>query len=638
MERQREQGRYKTFVRRTVLVGGAQTALLSILVGRLYYLQVVRSEQYRMLADENRISLRLLAPPRGFILDRNGDTLAGNSQNYRILLVPEQTKTPGMTTKQSVDRTLQDLAKVIPLADYERQRILREVGRKREFLPITVAENVTWEDFSRINVNAPDLPGIVPDVSETRNYPLGPTLAHVVGYVAAVADGDVIDDPVLELPGFKIGRAGIERSSDLMLRGKAGTSHVEVNAHGRVIRELDRLEGRQGQDVFLTIDGPLQQFVTDRLGAEAASAVVMDVVTGDILAMASTPSFDPINFTYGLSKDQWDALVTNQRKPLINKAVSGQYPPGSTFKPMVALAALESNVVGSDHKVFCPGQMELGDRIFHCWKKGGHGNLDMAGALEQSCDVYFYDIARRIGIDRIAEMAKRFGLGTAPNLGLGTERPGLIPTREWKQSKLGQSWQAGETLIAGIGQGFITATPLQLARMCAQLANGGKQVTPRLVLPPDDDGRVGTPTLDTADQAKPLVSPQNLAVVHEGMFRVVNSSRGTAYAARIVQKGLEMAGKSGTSQVKGITLAEREEGLPNINNVPWEEREHAVFIAFAPVGNPRYAIAVLVEHGGGGSSVSGPIARDVLREVQRRDPARKGRKQLAGDNPPGARG
>lgn len=634
----RETGRYKTFTRRSALLMGGQGLLLSALISRLYYLQVVRSDEYRMLADENRISLRLLAPPRGLIVDRNGDVVAGNMQNYRVLLVPEQAKRSGEKLAVSANRTLEALSKIIPLDDFQRQKVLREVGRKPEFVPINVAENLTWEDFSRINVHAPDLPGIVPDVGETRHYPYGPIMAHLVGYVAPVAESDPIDDPLLQLPGFRMGRSGVERKADLVLRGKAGSTYVEVNAHGRAIRELKRVAGHPGREVAITIEAHLQEFATNRMGAESAGAAVVDVHTGDVLALVSTPSFDPTKFAFGLSREEWNGLVNHPRKPLLNKAVTGQYPPGSTFKMVVALAGLEAGIIHAGHRVFCPGHTTLGDRNFHCWKRGGHGALALYEGIEQSCDVYFYDVARRVGIDRIAEMANRFGLGQTPALGLGTERPGLIPTREWKLKRTGEAWQAGENLVAGIGQGFILTTPLQLAAMTAMLANGGVRIAPRLMLPADDPP---PPPWDPDSDPRSLkINPVNLAAVREGMVRVVNSQRGTGYAARIRDKGFEMAGKSGTSQVRGISVTERDEGLPAINTIPWEHRDHALFVGYAPLSAPRYACAVVVEHGGGGSSVAGPMVRDILLQAQKTESNRRRTRQVAeaaATKAPGAR-
>ena len=626
-----EAGRYKTFARRSILLAGAQGLLLTGLGARLYYLQVVESDRYRTLADENRISLRLVAPPRGLILDRHGAAVASNSQNYRVLVVPEQTKRSGDRLSDAVARTLDDLSRLISLDEFDRQRILREVGRKREFVPVTVAENLTWEEFSRLNVNSPDLPGVVPDVGETRHYPMGGALSHVVGYVAPVSEDDIDDDPLLQLPGFRIGRSGIERQADVSLRGKAGSSHVEVNAHGRVIREIERNEGLQGQNVFLSIDAHLQDLAAKRLEGESAGVVLIDVHTGDVLAMASTPYFEPDAFTFGMSRHDWDLLVSNPRKPLLNKAVSGQYPPGSTFKMIVALSALEDGVAHPGHRVFCNGKKKLGNRTFHCWKRGGHGELTMAKAIEQSCDVYFYDIALRAGIDRISEMALRFGLGSSEVLGLGVEQPGLVPSRAWKLARTGESWQAGETLITGIGQGFVLTTPLQLALMTAMIANGGRKVTPRLILPAREDKaeimHAGDAEL-AADSRSLGISGTSMALVQEGMRRVMNIPTGTGFRSRILEPGLEMAGKTGTSQVRSISAAEREAGIVRTADRPWIERDHAVFVGYAPLNDPRYAIAVIVEHGGGGAVMAAPIARDVLLEAQQSKSAER-RNQFA---------
>ena len=617
----RATGRHKAFTRRAVLMCGAQAALLAGLVGRLYYLQVAQSDRYRVLADENRINLQLLAPPRGVILDRHGVVVAGNSQNYRVFLVPDQTRLPGEDVESAVARTLDLLGRLVPIGERSRQRVLRDVRRRREFVPVTVVENLSWQEFSRVNVLTPELPGVAPDVGPTRDYPLGAAAAHVVGYVAPVSANDVVDDPLLALPGFQIGRAGVERGAEEWLRGRAGTSHVEVNAHGHVIRELQRKEGLPGENVSLTIDAELQEFASRRMGEESAGAVVLDVRTGDVLALLSTPAFDPVAFTFGMTQREWDALLSDPRKPLLNKAVSGQYPPGSTFKMVVALAALEAGTVRPGHRVYCPGGRDFGDRRFHCWKRGGHGNLTLPQAIGQSCDVYFYDLAIRTGIDRIGEMARRFGLGGTQDVGLDVERAGLIPTRDWKLARIGEPWQAGETLIAGIGQGFVLTTPLQLATMAAMLANGGLRVTPRLLLPdPGASADAGAAVTDPDAVVEPQslgISKSAMALVRDGMDRGVNAAAGTAFQARIAVPGLEMAGKTGTSQVRSISAAERDEGVIQTHDRPWKERDHAVFVGYAPLHDPRYAISVVVEHGGGGATVAAPIARDILMEAQK---------------------
>ncbi len=612
-----ESDRYKLFTRRAALLAGGQLVLLSALVGRMYYLQVVSRDQYRLLADENRIDLQLLPPPRGRILDRFGAVLAGNRQNYRVLLIAEQTP--------SVEETLARLARFIPIGEAEHRRVMRELSRKRDFVPIMVRDNLTWEQFANANLHSPDLPGVHPDMGELRHYPFAAAAAHVVGYVGEVAKHEQTGDPLLKLPGFQIGKRGIERAYDEILRGKAGNSRVEVNAFGRIVRELRREDGEPGEDLVLSIDAELQRYAGGRMRDDSAAAVVLDVHGGEVLALASTPSFDPNLFTRGIDLREWRALLGNPRKPLLNKAIAGQYPPGSTFKLVTALAALENGVVTPEHRNFCSGSMRLGRSLFHCWKRGGHGWKNMVEAIEQSCDVYFYDLALRTGIDRIAEMARRFGLGEKLGIELIGEKPGLVPGRGWKLALKGEPWQRGETAIAGIGQGFMLATPLQLAVMVARLANGGYAVTPSLVRRAgggagEQEGAEGSAD-PSADRPPSLgLSPASLQIVREGMNRASNSRRGTAYAARIDDPDLALAGKTGTSQVRRISKAERLNRVRKNEEKPWQERDHALFVAFAPVSAPRYAIAVAVEHGGSGARVAAPIARDILLEAQRLNP------------------
>lgn len=607
----KDSSRFKSFSRRVAFLGGGKVLLLSLLVGRMYQIQVVESDKYKTLADENRINLRLLPPPRGTIVDRYGRALAVNQENYRVTLVAEQVR--------DINTMLDTLSGILPLEDYERQRILREVRRRRGFVPVTVRENLDWRDVSRIEVNAPDLPGLSIEVGQIRQYPFAEDFAHVLGYVSAVSEKDVTGDPLLELPGFKIGKNGIERVFDLNLRGKAGNSQVEVNAVGRVIRELSRQEGQPGANLRLTIDRDLQKLTAGRLKEEkSASAVVMDIHNGDVLAMSSVPGYNPNEFVTGLSSKSWSRLINDPYAPLTNKAISGLYAPGSTFKMVVALAALEGRIVAPDHRVFCRGHTQVGNARFHCWKRHGHDWQDMYEAHQNSCDVYFYDIAKRTGIDRIAEMAKRLGFGAKTGIDLPSEKGGVIPTRAWKKALTGTPWQQGETLISGIGQGLILTTPLQLAVMTARIGNGGKAVVPRLIRSVDEDG----------EEVKPIfkdigISKRSLDVVREGMNRVTNARRGTAYRARISEEGMEMSGKTGTAQVRRISKAERETGVLKNHERPWRERDHALFVGYAPSDNPRYAVAVVVEHGGGGSKVAAPIARDLLLETQKRDPANR---------------
>ncbi|MEQ8966408.1 MAG: penicillin-binding protein 2, partial [Azospirillaceae bacterium] len=607
----RDTDRYRSLTRRALVLGGVQTALFGTLAARMYVLQVTEAERYHMLAEENRINMRLIAPSRGQIADRFGVPLAVNNQNFRVLLVAEQAR--------DVEAVLETLSSIVPLDAETRERVIRDVSRRRAFVPVTVADTLTWEQVSRIEVNAPELPGLSIDVGESRAYPEGDAAAHVLGYVGAVSEKELTGDPVLALPDFRIGKTGIERIHDLALRGEAGTSQVEVNAVGRIIRELDRDEGTPGQDIQLTLDMELQAFVQNRLAGErSASAVVMDTVNGEIFALASHPSFDPNRFATGIDARSWQRLLDDPYHPLNNKAVTGQYAPGSTFKMLVALAGLESGAITPDHEAWCPGHMDLGNHRFHCWKRGGHGRLGLIQAVAQSCDVYFYDISKRIGIDAIAEMANRFGLGVETGIDMPSESAGLMPTRAWKQAVIGSPWQQGETLVAAIGQGYVLATPLQLAVMTARLVNGGKAVTPHLTL------REGGPEapLNLPEAPDLGIQPHWLSLVTDSMVEVTEGARGTARASQIETEGMEMGGKTGTSQVRRITKAERATGVLKNEERPWRERDHALFVGFAPIHAPRYACAVVVEHGGGGSSVAAPIVSDILRRTQERGPAR----------------
>ena len=628
-----DQTRLKSFSRRALLLAGAETALMASLIGRMYYLQVVEGERYRTLAEDNRINLRLLAPPRGRIVDRFGTALADNRPNFRVVVVPEQTP--------DLNRTLDDLGRIITVDDEDRARILREVGRRRPFVPITVRDNLSWYHVSRVEVNAPSLPGVSIEMGETRHYPFGEPMTQILGYVAAVSESELNGDPLLELPGFRIGKTGVERRFDAELRGTAGTSQVEVNAVGRVIRELSRDEGKPGRELVLSIDAGLQNFVHQRLlGERSAAAVVMNIHDGEVLALSSAPSYDASAFNVGLSSRQWQDLVNDPLGPLNNKAIAGTYAPGSTFKLVVALAALDAGI-SPGHQVFCPGYLELGRARFHCWKRFGHGWLAMHDGIKQSCDVYFYDLARRTGIDRISEMAMRLGLGSVTGIELPGERAGIIPTRAWKLATIGEPWQGGETLVTAIGQGFVLTTPLQLAVMTARIA-GGLAVHPTLVRgfrdelsdqqdAPESPEATEAPTGEAAaSRFKSLgLSEAHLKVVRSGMDGVTNELHGTAYSSRIEQDEWAMAGKTGTSQVRRISLSERQAGVKKNEDLEWRYRDHALFVAFAPVHRPRYCCAVVVEHGGSGSHSAAPIARDVLIETQRRDPSASGLRPLA---------
>jgi penicillin-binding protein 2 len=587
--------------RRTLLLGGAMGAMVAVLGVRLRYLQVDQADEFKLLAEENRINIRLIPPERGLIQDRNGKIIAANEQNYRVVITRE--------AAGDVDLVLRRLAGIIPMTAEELQQTIEEVESLSAFVPVTVAERLSWEDFSKVALNAPALPGVVPEVGLSRIYPRDQDFAHVVGYVGPVSEKDLEGltepDPLLRIPKFQIGKIGVEKWLEDTLRGAAGTKRIEVNSAGRIMRELERQEGDAGTDVRLTIDADVQNFAQARLGTESAAAVVMDVQTGDLICIASSPSFDPNLFVRGISHTDYNALTENDHRPLANKTVSGAYPPGSTFKMVTALAALEAGVASPDTRVRCPGFIEFGGRRFHCWKRAGHGTVGLERSLTESCDVFYYDVAQKVGIDRIAEMGRKLGLGRRFDIPMSAITEGIMPDKQWKLERHKQDWRIGDTINASIGQGYVLTSPLQLAVMTARLASG-RAVEPRLVR------MVNGQELPIPD-APPLgLSEANLAAVRQGMFEVVNGERGTAKSSRIVEPTLAMAGKTGTSQVRNITAAERAAGVIANEDLPWNRRDHALFVGYAPYDAPRYAIAVVVEHGGGGSTAAAPIARDIL--------------------------
>ena len=593
------------FTRRALVLFGSQLGLAGILGTRMYQLQVVESGEFKSRAERSRIRPRLIAPVRGEIFSRDGTPLAENRQNYRVVMIREQT--------EDIKLSLQKLATLIDLNDERQEELYKEIRKSSPFAHVLISENLTWNQFADINANAPALQGISPEIGLTRHYPQAELASHIVGYVGAPNEEDVKRagpaKNLLKLPGMRIGKSGVESVAETELRGTAGLSRVERNVHGRTIRELFRQEGTQGDELDLTIDLELQKYAIERLGDESGAVIVMDVNDGDVLALASTPGYDPNNFVLGLSQKQWVELRDNEKNPLTNKAVAGAYPPGSTFKMMTLLAALENGLNPSDG-FNCSGALWFGNRFFNCWKRTGHGYMDGVSAIKNSCDVYFYEIAQQVGIDKIAELSRRFGLGVEPEIELTRVKSGVMPDRDWKRAVLGDSWYKGETLNAGIGQGYTTTTPLQLAVMTARLANGGYDVKPRLIR-----GRNGEPIKPLP--LRPLgVNPDNVALVRRAMSTVTNEIGGTAYRSRISAEGKQMSGKTGTAQVRRISAAERATGVLKNEDLPWKLRDHALFVAYAPADKPRYAIAVVVEHGGGGSTVAAPIARDVLLHAQ----------------------
>lgn len=591
----------RRITRRSLMLAGLQASVIGVLGWRMHNLQVSKSDQFRLLADENRIRLRLIPPARGLIFDRNGAPIALNQQNYRVVIVREEAG--------DAAAVLEDLSKLIDLPLEAREKIIAQMLRHSPFSKVPVVEHLNWQDFARVSANAPALPGIITDVGLNRIYPQTNLYSHVVGYVGAVSERDLTriqnPDPVLMSPNFQIGKTGIELKAEEILRGTAGNRRIEVNSSGREIRELARVEGENGADLQLTISNDLQNYAQYRLGEDSAAAVVMDIHSGDLRALASTPSFDPNKFVFGISTTDWNALLNNEYRPLADKTISGAYPPGSTFKMMVALAALEEGLITPDEKINCPGYHDLGNRRFHCWRRGGHGRMDLADSLKQSCDVYYYEISQRVGIEKITAMARQFGYGAAPSLPLPAITSGLAPTKAWKQNRFEEPWRIGDTLNAAIGQGFVLASPIQIALMTARIASGRK-VEPRLIQ------RINA-VPQPLERAESLgIATAHLDHIRLGMFKVTNERRGTAYATRIAEAAMTMAGKTGTSQVRQITAEERAAGVTKNEDLPWVRRDHALFTGFAPYDNPRFAISVVVEHGGSGSAVAAPIARDIM--------------------------
>ncbi|WP_296427747.1 penicillin-binding protein 2 [Yoonia sp.] len=587
--------------RRALVVGAAQLGIVGALGWRLQSMQIEQADQFRLLAEENRINIRLLPPARGLIFDRNGIPIAANEQNYRVVMVREDAG--------DVGEVLARLTELVDIDPENLTRAMEEMQRRSPFVPVTIADRLSWDDVARININTPALPGIQAEVGLSRVYPWGADVAHVVGYVGPVSDYDLsrIDDqdPLLQIPKFQIGKAGAENKLEHTLRGSAGTRQIEVNAVGRVMRELDRQEGIPGKDVQLTLDSRLQSYVQARLDGESAGAVVIDLENGDLRAIASAPAFDPNLFVRGISVKDWVGLNEDKYRPLAAKAVQGTYPPGSTFKMVTALAALEDGVISADETVYCPGYTDVFGIRFHCWKSGGHGNINLHESLKQSCDCYYYEVAQRVGIDKMAIMARKLGLGIKHDLPLSAVAAGLTPDKDWKAKVRGEDWRIGDTVNASIGQGYVLASPLQLAVMAARIATG-REVTPRLVR-----------LIDGVEQPSGLgdslgLNENILRRVRASMNDVCNHRRGTAYSSRIMVDEYRMAGKTGTSQVRRITPEERARGVISNEDLPWERRDHALFVSFAPYDKPRFALSVVVEHGGGGSAAAAPIARDIM--------------------------
>ena len=588
--------------RRSVILGGSMAGVMGVLGWRMRQLGVEQSKQFRLLAEENRVNIRLIPPARGLIFDRRGAALAYNAPIYKIDMVREQAKDP--------EAVLRRLATLIPLSDAEITNALEQMAKRRAFVPVSVAQDLDWTHIAAVSANAPALPGISPELGHYRIYPYADDFSHILGRVGPVSDYDLsrIDDkdPLLLIPRFQIGKTGLENKLERHLRGSAGEKRIEVNSIGRVMRVLSREESSPGVNVQMTTDNRLQSYTLKRIKGESAAVVVMDIHNGDLLTLASAPGYDPNMFVRGISVDNWNALNTDKYKPLLNKTVTGLYPPGSTYKMVSALAALEGGFIKPSEKIHCGGYLEVYSHRFHCWRSGGHGKMDLHNSLKQSCDVYYYDVAQRVGIENMSAMARKLGIGVSHDISLPGVRAGVAPTKNWKFKTKKKDWVVGDSLNAAIGQGFVLASPMQLAVMTARISSGNK-ISPRLVNAIDDHPQ-------PVNGREPLdIDPANLAHVRKAMFAVVNEPSGTARGSHIRAQGMQMAGKTGTSQVRFITKEERARGVIRNEDLPWDRRDHALFVGYAPYDNPRFAISVVVEHGGGGSRAAAPIARDVLK-------------------------
>tara|TARA_B100001121_G_scaffold272288_1_gene258714 strand:- start:4338 stop:6209 length:1872 start_codon:yes stop_codon:yes gene_type:complete len=589
--------------RRMFITGSLKFAIMIGLVSRLFFLQVKENKKYLTLSDKNRIREWKLAPVRGEFHDYFGNVIAGNFEAYQLHLIPEEV--------EDFKYVIYRLKDLLELSDKEFRRVIK---KKREIKPwetLIISDNLSWEKFSKINNHLYDLNGVKPVISISRNYPFKENFTHVLGYVSQANEQDLEDTEIIKknfVPGLKVGKVGLEKSFEEKLIGSNDIERYEVNAYGRRISQLEFQKGKKGKTLKLTLDVEIQKLSNELLKDKAGSICVMDIYTGSIIAMHSSPSFDPNLFVFGISKDNWQLIRNNPMKPLVNKTLQGNYSPGSTIKPIVALSALENGIINTNFTVKCTGKTEMYGQTYHCWKKKGHGFVSLRNAMKQSCDTYFYEIARRLGVDKLSETAKKFGLGEKVfgNL-FEIEKKGLIPNTQWKKNALGRGWLLGETMITGIGQGYIQTTPIQLCLMTAQIANGGYKIYPKIIVDENEE--------QANDKFIPLYKDsRNIRIVQDAMFGSTNEVMGTSYKSRINDPKYQFAGKTGTAQVKKITERDRELDLKTFE-IPYEERDHALYIAYGPYKNPRYALSIVIEHGGNGSTTAAPMAKKLFKLI-----------------------
>ena len=622
--------------RRMFIIGAAKLVVFTGIIARLFSLQITENKKYLTLSDKNRLREWRLPPIRGKFLDYFGNIIAGNLKVYQLHVIPEQV--------ENFKYLMVRLNQILKLSKDEFKRIIKQKENQKSWETLIVSENLTWDQFTKVNYFLHDLTGAKPVLSISREYPFKENYTHVLGYVSEANNDDIINNDAIKnnyVPGLKVGKTGLEKKFESKLIGTNGVKRYEVNAFGKRINQIDYKEGQSGETIRLTIDTEVQKLCNELLSNIAGSISVMDIFTGEIVAMHSSPSFDPSLFIFGISQDDWQLIRNNPLKPLINKTLSGIYSPGSTIKPIVALSALENNIIPKNFKVNCTGKIEMYGQSYHCWKKKGHGYMSLKNAMKQSCDTYFYEIARRLGVDRLNKTAVKFGLGEKVlKETFENEKKGLMPSTQWKKNKLGRGWLLGETLITGIGQGYIQTTPLQLCLMTAQLANGGYKIYPKISVNSNEDSFEDIKTIieknsknsnklkkslveateelfDLVKEKKyqPLYeNPKNIKIVQEAMFASTNEIRGTSYKSRIEDPKYQFAGKTGTAQVKRITEKDRELDLKTIQ-IPYNERDHALYVAFGPYKNPRYALSIVIEHGGSGSAAAAPIAKKLFKLI-----------------------
>ena len=599
--------------RRMFILAAAKTIIFGGIVSRLFFLQVKQNDKYLTLSDKNRIREWKLAPVRGDFKDYFGNIIAGNFEAYELHIIPEEV--------EDFRYTIYRIKDLLNLSDKQFKKIVKKKNEIQPWETLIVSNNLSWEDFSKINNHLYDLNGVKPVISISREYPYKEFYTHVIGYVSKANENDISSNDVIKekfVPQLKIGKTGLEKTFENQLIGTNSIERYEVNAYGRRINQLAFQKGDKGKTIQLTLDTKIQKFTDQLLSGQAGSICVMDIFTGSIIAMNSSPSFDPNLFVFGINQDDWQLIRNDPMKPLVNKSIAGNYSPGSTIKPIVALSALENGIINKNFTVNCRGHkhpLELYGQTYHCWKKEGHGHVSLKNAMKQSCDTYFYEVARKLGVDRLSVTAKKFGLGKEVLNGLfENEKNGLVPNTEWKKNALGRNWLLGETIITGIGQGYIQATPIQLCLMTAQIANGGYKIYPKMVLDDDDNNQ---------DKYMPLYNDEkNIKLIQEAMFSSTNEVMGTSYRSRIDDPKYQFAGKTGTSQVKRITKEERELDLKTFE-IPYEQRDHALYVAFGPYKSPRYALSIVIEHGGSGGSVAAPIAKELFKMIIDRHEIRK---------------